>query len=391
MRIIRQIVVHLARQDMLSREERSWLVREGYASWYDVFPEDEARDLAAIAARSTRPGEMAAEPAGQADWQDDTLVGRPSRPRAAGRSARRPGTHEITETALIEKLRSDQESWASQLGGLVALAAEFSTGPLAMGDQRGGNARRVDPADWRHAATRLRQTPIERIEAAVETVIETRRVDFERLWQAVSCEPYVEVLPADAFFGKAARAYWAVIESVNQPHLGRHAPLLRHPEVAAVANLRAAQRRTLAAFAPLLGRRRDLLDRVITLRSGADSYWTFVIAYSANRGVRGNRPAGGALEAAPAREPPPERAWQHAWEGATILDPRAVGPFLLDYLDGFAGFAGVAGRRNAAIPFRGERLFCPAAWNRRYEREPTTSSGQKTGQEPSQEPNQETG
>lgn len=376
MQVIRQIVVHLATRGMLSREEKSWLVREGYVSWYEVFPEDEARDLAAIAAGSARPAAVTEEPPGQADWQDDAPVGRASRPRGGGRSARRPETHAITERELVEKLRSDQESWAPQLGGLVALAVELSTDPLAMDDAAAGRARRSGLADWRHAAIRLRQTPTDRIEAAVETVIETRRVDFARLWQAVSCEPYVEVLPADAFFGKAARAYWAVIESVNQPHLGRHAPLLKHPEITAVANLRSAQRATLAALAFLMGRRRDLLDRLVTPRSESDCYWTFVIGSSARRGVRGNRPPRGPLEATPTREPPAQKVWQHAWEGATILDPRAVGPFLLDYL---AGATGSARSRDAAVPFIRERLFCPAAWNRHSAQEPVPLTEQNPG------------
>jgi hypothetical protein len=62
MEVIRQIATHLAGQGLLSRDERSWLAREGFVSWYDVFSEEEQPAATVV----SRDGD--ADRSGRREW-----------------------------------------------------------------------------------------------------------------------------------------------------------------------------------------------------------------------------------------------------------------------------------------------------------------------------------
>jgi len=338
MEVIRQIAAHLAGQGLLSRDERSWLAREGFVSWYDVFSEEEQPAATVV----SRDGD--ADRLGRREWveqwEQGGFEGSGHRRAKRGKSAV-PDNRRLTVNDLVATLRIAQESWATSLHGLVMLAAEL--GPR--------------PTDWRDAVESLRQAEAPRIERAVIASLGARRIAFVTLWNAMACEPYADVVSPERAHGQVARGYEAVIHSLNQPHLGRHTALLGHREVAVVAALREAQRRVLAACEPLLGEARELLDCSMSRKTLAACYWTFVIAYSARRGGRANRPAPGVGESVAGRNLPHKKMWRHAWTGAAILDPRATGPFLIDYLEG-------AKPQPDGMPrFIRDRLICPANWN----------------------------
>jgi len=195
-------------------------------------------------------------------------------------------------------------------------------------------AQWLSPGDecpaWQEAAAIVRKSEPALLTREIERGLEQRNPGFDVLWAALAMEPYRSLLHEPGLHGPAVSGYRAILAAKDRAHLGRHIKLLRHAEVASVYNLRLAQRKALAAMEPIFVSSRQLFDQSLPRVADPLAYWTFVLLHSARRGARGHRPPASPGEHHPARELPDDAAWLRAWEAATILDPKAVAPLLIE-------------------------------------------------------------
>jgi hypothetical protein len=310
MKAVRQIIDYLCREGVLGDDDLAALAGGGFVGWDQVFQESQNQH--------NEPGiddrHPAAEHDARGDEHDDRMAVAPRRPRR-GASIIRKGLL-LDEKGLLRRLHAAVAPWARSLTGLVRLA------------------RRVAPGDdwpsWQEAAVVLRNAELGSLQEHIARGLGQRDPGFDLLWESLAMAPYRTLVDEPGLHGPAVSGYRAILAAKDRAHLGRHSKLLRHPEVACVYNLRLAQRKTLAAMGPIFRGSRHLFDQAFTRAADPLAYWTFVLLHSAQRGSRGRRPAPDAGEHHPARELPDDALWLRAWEAATILDSKAVTPFLIE-------------------------------------------------------------
>jgi len=320
MKAVRQIIDYLCREGVLGEKDLASLAGGGFVGWHEVFPEPENTQDESTAAGSNPQAVPGTLDEGQAD-SIEFLPQRPARPKRGGKIVRKGPL--LDEKGLLRRLRSAFGAWSESLTGLVRLAQRLAPGGAC--------------PSWQEAAAIVRKAEPELLTHEVQRGLEQRDPAFDLLWAALAMEPYRGLLHEPGLHGPAVSGYRAILAAKDRAHLGRHIKLLRYAEVASVYNLRLAQRKALAAMEPIFISSRQLFDQSLPRAADPLAYWTFVLLHSARRGARGRRPAADAGEHHPARDLPDDAVWLRAWEAATILDPKAVTPFLIELHEKIAG------------------------------------------------------
>jgi hypothetical protein len=313
MKAILQIITYLRDRGVLSDDQINALAGKGFAPWLaTTVPAADSAD-AADAAAGTAVFDTDHEPAESDDWPEGHVP--------AGRMPRRRGGRRrgavvlkgpvLDAKSLRQRLRGVFGSWPQALDGLVRVA------------------RMIEPcADWRQAAVAVRNADPRALSRAVAQGLRRRDPPLDRLWEALLEEGYRSVVADRGLHGPSVSGYRALLEAADTAHVGRHARLLHHDEVADVCNVRLAQRRLLAAVEPVFNAHPDLIAACLQRDYHPAAYWAMVLLYSARRGRPGRRPLPGPGEHRPPRGPPDAAGWGRAWAQAIALDRRRVAPFL---------------------------------------------------------------
>jgi hypothetical protein len=316
MKAVRQIIDYLCREGVLGEEDLASLAGGGFVGWHEVFQEPE-NTQDETGASEAETGFLDEEHVDSIEF----LPQRPARPKRGGKVVRKGPL--LDEKGLLRRLRAAFGSWPQSLTGLVRLSQRLSPGG--------------ESPSWQEAAAIVRKAELDLLTREIERGLAQRDPAFDVLWAALAMEPYRTLLQEPGLHGPAVSGYRAILAAKDRAHLGRHIKLLRHAEVASVYNLRLAQRKALTAMEPIFVASRHLFDQSLPRAADPLAYWTFVLLHSARRGSRGDRPAAGPGEHHPARELPDDAVWLRAWEAATILDPKAVTPFLIELHENLRG------------------------------------------------------
>ena len=99
-----------------------------------------------------------------------------------------------------------------------------------------------------------------------------------------------DVVSEEGLHGPVVAAYRAMLAVSEHAHLGRHSWLLKEEEVAAVYNLRQAQRHLVRACASVAGAEPDLIAAALRHHYHWLAYWSFVLLYTSRHCTPGMRP-----------------------------------------------------------------------------------------------------
>jgi hypothetical protein len=224
------------------------------------------------------------------------------------------------------------DSWQAQLQGLCRLGWRLN-----------------GCATWAESALRVRHAAPQDLCVAIARGLEERDPPLNALWDSLALEAYYDILTEPAAHGPAADAYRAVLTVEEQARLGPHAWLLGELEVAAVFNLKQAQRRLLRAAEQVHRFWPGLVAVALNRDYHPLAYWSLVLLYSARHGPPGGRSVPDEDEHRPARPLPDEAGWLQAWGQAAVMDFRSVTGFLLE-----------CSRRRSCDWV--EDLVCPRRW-----------------------------
>jgi hypothetical protein len=295
MKVLHQIIDYLRGRGLLSQEQLVELASQGILPWDEVY--------------EARAEEVRAE---VPEWEEPEEVPEPAaRPRARpGRAV--PRVPVLGPRELCARLAAHFDTWGGPLEGLVRLG------------------RRAGCTTWTDTAVAVRNSELDQLADLLAEALQGRELGLPGLWEALEMDGYRGVLAGEEAHGPAPNAYRALLAVHDPANLGRHAVLLREPEVAAVFNLMHAQRRLLRAAGELLRRRPDLAAAALRRAGPTPVYWACVLVHSARRGTPGRRPWPSAGEHPPPRSPPDEAAWPRLWAQAVAMDPAAATPFLIE-------------------------------------------------------------
>jgi hypothetical protein len=298
MSVLFQIIEYLRSRGLLSQEELVELASRGILRWDEVYRE-----------QTEEPQPKAAEPPPEEEEEIEP-EGRPRpRPGRGGPGARLPV---IGPPELCQRLAKCFADNQVVLDGFAAL------GPA------------LGVTGWEAAAVRVRNTSPQDLVRLLGEGLRNQPAALPGLWAALGWSGYHDVLTGTDAAGPTGAAYRALLSAPDPAGLGRYSTLLREPEVAAVSNLKQAQRRLLRACGELMTTDPGLLSAVLRRDATATAYWPFVLLYAARRGVPGKRPWPSGDEYPPPRQPPAEDAWPALWSQAVAMDSASVTPFLIE-------------------------------------------------------------
>jgi hypothetical protein len=298
MSVLFQIIDYLRSRGLLSQEELVELASRGILRWEEVYPQEEA------------PGPEPESPQWYPEEEEIEPEGRP-RPRP-GRGGPRPRHPVIGPPELCQRLAKCFEDHQSVLNSFSPLGEVLGV------------------SGWEETAVRVRNTTPADLVRLLADGFRTQPASLPALWEALGWSGYHDVLSGPDAAGPTGAAYRALLSTPNPAGLGRYSALLGSPEVAAVSNLKQAQRRLLGACGELLKTEPSLLSAVLRRGNSAPAYWPFVLLYAARRGVPGKRPWPAADEYPPPRQPPAQDAWPELWSQAVAMDSTSVTPFLIE-------------------------------------------------------------
>jgi len=303
MKAIKQIIDYLRERGVLTTGQLQGLATQGFLPWEEIFGPDEVDE-------KPEPPRFTPFP------QDDEESEQPRvRHKAGGK--KRDVVHKgpvLEPSDLCDRLTDRFEDWERPLEALMRLA------------------QRLGPCEsWEQAAVVLRNADPDAFCKALCAAVAAADPSLEALWESLSLEDYRDVVAESGAHGPAVTAYRAILQIDDPGQLGKHAWLLKAPVIRRVANVKAAQRRTLracgfsfldcpATFATAI--RRD--------RRGL-AYWAFVLLYSARRGEPANRPAPSEEERWPVRDAPSATGWMRAWAHAIAMEPNRGPLFLVEH------------------------------------------------------------
>jgi hypothetical protein len=338
MKAVRQIIDYLRGQGVLTRQQIIELALQGFID-----------DLDAKPAEPDAPPEAA--PPDEADEEyEATYRTKPEQDRKQRHVLHKGAVLDAAEIAgrLADRFRA----WEQPLGAVLAIG------------------RRLVPcADWGEAAVAVRNAGPGDLWRALARGLAEMSPSLHALWESIDLEDYRLVLAEPELHGPAVTAYRAALTAQDHTQLGRHVWLLKEEPVAQVFNLRLAQRHLLQAVEIVLIRRPEVIAAAFRRDHHPAAYWALVLLYTARRGHPGRRPPPQADEHRPARALPGEGGWLRAWAQATVMNPEAVAPFLVEYhdlqtrrpgalasaRDAVAGAVGTAGWMVSGLYFAG----CP--------------------------------
>jgi hypothetical protein len=306
MKAIHQIISYLNDYGLLTREELIALTARGFYPVESVFPETVAGD----ALDDTRGREYDLE-----DLTDQfgEQQGRPGRRRGRG-GARRLVPVEAED--FCERLAARIEDWRPALSAITRIGHRL-------------NGTRT----WEEAAVAVRNAPVETLARVLMKGWELRNPSLPAVWEALNLDSYKWLLEEPGLSGPTAVVYRMMLKANEHSDLGSYGTLLSRREVAAVFNLRLAQRQ-LALACGLAPRRKPQKFATIMRREYHEpAYWSFVLLYNARRGKPAKRPWPRTYERRPPQPPPAEDQWPRFWAHAAGMDHPAVTPYLMERAD----------------------------------------------------------
>lgn len=333
MKVITQLIRHFWQRGALTPLEVAYLRRHGFCRPQDVpgFKAPKATSEDPKRAIDLQPVQL---PEGL-EVVEESLIRRTT--------VRRPG-HQPKAKPLSDKelLRRINEEYAERETDLASL--------LALG-------RRFDEIDtWTEAASRLHAVTPDRFHRGLRGGLRDQSVLIGDLWQASDPEPFHDLMDAEDFRGRAARAYQAILIAANVACAGQYAWILKYDEVQALVNLIVVHHRLLESLQRLYKRDRSMLTRAIQKNNDPAQVWSLVILYNSYRNPkRGDQPDYG-KEYGPVT-PPTFAVWKQAWTSALRMDRTAVTTFLAACYQGNDSDdvdEGVCCQRP---------LMCPCDWN----------------------------
>jgi hypothetical protein len=299
MSVLFQIIDYLRSRGLLSQEELVELASRGILRWEEVYQQEETVEPEPPRSEAYADEEEEIEPEGRTR----------ARGGRGGPGGRAPG---IEPPELCERLGECFEQHEEVLDGLTPLG------------------KALGASGWEEAAVGVRNTNAEELVRLLGEGLRSQPAALPGLWEALAWSGYHDVLSGPDAMGTTGVAYRALLSAPDPAGLGRYSTLLRLPEVAAVSNLKQAQRRLLRACGQLLHEDAGLVSAVLRRDSSATAYWPFVLLYAGRRGVPGKRPWPSGDEYSPPRQPPADDTWPSLWSQAVAMDSAAVTPFLIE-------------------------------------------------------------
>jgi hypothetical protein len=258
MKVLHQIIDYLRGRGLLSQEQLVELASQGILRWEEVY--------------ESRPEEP------EREWEGPAWPEPEEGPEPEARPRPRAGRGAVSRVPVLS---------AAELCGLLAGRFELWRGPL---DGLVRLGRRAGCETWQDTAVAVRNAELGRLAEAVAAGLDERSPTLPALWEALEMDAYRGVLDGVEAYGPAVSAYRALLAVPDAANLGRHALLLREPEVAAVFNLLHAQRRLLRACGEVARTRPEVIAACLRRDGPTPAYWAFVLLYSARRGTAGRRP-----------------------------------------------------------------------------------------------------
>jgi hypothetical protein len=303
MKAIHQIISYLNEYGLLTREELIALTARGFYPVESAFPE-------------TVTGDPLKDSRGRESDLDDLteqIGGQPARSgRRRGRgSARRLAAVESKD--FCERLAAHLETWRPALGAITRIGHRLSGAKT-----------------WEEAAIAVRNAPVETLARVVMKGWELGNPTLSAVWQSLNLDSYTWVLEEPGLSGPAVVVYRMMLKASEHSDLGSYGTLLSHKEVAAVFNLRLAQRRLALACGLAPRRKPDKFAAIMRREFHEPAYWSFVLLYNARRGKPAKRPWPRTYERRPPQPPPAEAEWPKIWAHAAGMDHPVVTPYLME-------------------------------------------------------------
>ncbi len=189
----------------------------------------------------------------------------PEPPPVRAKKRSRPPRSGLTEDALSARLAASKADWSEELAGLVSLAQSLS------------------PATLETAPLILRNAEDDDLEAALRRALDTRTPPFNRLWDAISMRGYHDIVEPGTGQGPVANSWLAILRSDAHEERGKHAWLLRMPEIRWVYNLIRAQRRVVEVLGSIREQDPEMILRALARDYSPQALLTLLILYNAGR------------------------------------------------------------------------------------------------------------
>ncbi|HLW65926.1 MAG TPA: hypothetical protein VKS79_11440, partial [Gemmataceae bacterium] len=307
MKAIHQIISYLNEYGLLTREELIALSARGFYSVESVFPTgEESGEKETTSARELELDNLTEQIGEQ--------QGRLGRRRGGGGGARRLAVVEAED--FCECLAGHMEAWRPALSAITRLGH-----------------RLIGAKTWEEAAVAVRNAPVETLARVVMKGWELGNPSLSAIWEALNLDSYKFVLEEARLSGPAAVVYGMMLKANVHSDLGSYGTLLSHREVAAIFNLRLAQRQLAVACGLAPRRNPEKFAAILRREYHEPAYWSFVLLYNARRGRPGKRPWPRTYERRPPQLPPAYMEWPKFWAHAAGMDHPAVAPYLMERAD----------------------------------------------------------
>lgn len=343
MKVIGQLIRYFQSHGALSDDQVRYLVEHGFmmppADWEGAVEEEPV---------SSGPPERTWNPPERDAEQDLHDRFTPSTRR--GRGAIRHRSQLLEPEEITAWLDGQFADWEPALVGLQQVARRFHS---------------VD--SWTEAAAIIRQADRQSIRETLRSGLERQELSLGALWESLGFDGYQALVAARAWRGPAASAYRQILAAIDMTQAGRHAWLLRMPQVAAVFNLLSAQRRLAEAFGLVFEHDSPAVSAAMRRETHPLAYWSMLLMYNA---LRGPSPYGSlaqreygplvwlgddlthgmaviTLGEGGERCGPTFELWQRAWSMAMTMLPDAVTPY----------FAKSVNQDDPTL------MMCPAGWH----------------------------
>ncbi len=293
MKAVHQIVRYLLQNGLLERQQLVDLAAQGFFPWDEVFSPDEAQG----------------DSGGEVDRDETVAVEEDLLDREHHRASRRGAKRRyptLSADDLCRQLAEQDDAWTPQLAGLTRLGQTLQGAPT-----------------WQSAAVIVRNTPDDQLPDRLADALRRQAPSLADLWIAVSVDDYRNVPGDSNYGGPALFAYRTMLSLNDHADMGSNTWLLARAEVAAVFNLRQAQRRLFRALGVVLERQPEVVAAGLRRSGPVDAYWSFALLYSARRESHPQYP-----DRIPPRNQPASANWPPIWGRAVAMDPIAVTPYL---------------------------------------------------------------
>jgi hypothetical protein len=314
MRVLAELITLLWRRGAISLDHAHYFVEHGFvkaADLHDYQPREKAAeedDGESSAANRPRPPLLLPDELEEAELGLAGLAGSKRK-----RKQHPPRVPDLTPEELGARLEALLHARVSCWPALVELSRPHYKGKDGLG-----------------AAVILRQFKDTTLMRRLLAVVRAEPRALAHLWEAVDSQPFHDLVEEAGMKGKAARAFEAVLRSVEPGQWGSaSAWILQVPAVQAVTNLLAVRQRLLPAVTWLYDNHRTPLGRSIQRPPRPRRSWDglgfgLVLLYNARARLTKRPPPG-----FPLVKRLSAAGWREAWANAMSLDPAAVTPYLI--------------------------------------------------------------